>query len=205
MSRRSVKARRKRNCSKSAGIHESSILERAVSHRDRDAAAILYAKYFVHIKHYIASHIGPVPDVEDLAEEVFVQLCKGTADYHGRGNVEAYLHGIARNVIRRYLGRKAHTIRTIPIDLIEQSAVLSKIEPFPGEAGMLSGRELKKMVRDLKALLPPKAYEAVKVRLVEGLSPKQAARKLGCSVAALRKRLQRAAGILRCKIREKGN
>ena len=205
MSRRSVKAGRKRNCSRSARIDERSILERAVCHRDRDAAAILYAKYLVQIKHYIASHIGPVPDVEDLAEEVFVQLCKRTAHYDERGNVEAYLHSIARNVIRRYLRHKAHTIRTIPIDLIEQSAVLSKTEPYRGEAGMLSGRQFKKMVRDLKALLPPKAYEAVKVRLVEGLSPKQAARKLGCSVAAFRKRLQRAAGILRCKIREKGN
>lgn len=205
MSRRSVKAGRKRNCSRSPRIDERAILERAVCHRDRDAAAILYAKYFVHIKHYIASHIGPVPDVEDLAEEVFVQLCKRTAHYDGRGNVQAYLHGIARNVIRSYLRRQAHTIRTIPIDLIEQSGVLSKTEPYRGEGGVLSRREFKRMMQDLKVLLPPKTYEAVKVRLVEGLSAKEAARKLRCSPAAFRKRLQRAGRILRCKIRQKSD
>jgi RNA polymerase sigma-70 factor (ECF subfamily) len=205
MSSGSAKARRKGSCSRSAAIDDTPILERAVCNQDRDAAAILYAKYSVSIKHYIASHIGRVPDVEDLAEEVSVQLCKGTPDYDGRGNVEAYLHGIARNLIRRYLRRQAHTIRTVPIDLIKQRDVLSKTEPHRGELGVPSGREFKKMLQDLKALMPPKAYEAVELRLVKGLSAKQAAEKLGCSVDAFRKRLQRAARTLQCKIREKSD
>ena len=188
-----------------AATDERAVLERAVSHQDRDAAAILYAKYFVHIKRYIASHIGPVPDVEDLAEEVFVQLCKRTAHYDGRGNVEAYLYGIARNVVRRYLRRQAHTIRTTPVDLMKQCDVLSKTEPHRAELGLLSGREFKKMLRFLKGVLPPKAYQALKLRWVNGLSAKQAAEKLGCSVAAFRKRLQRAARILQCKIRQKSD
>jgi RNA polymerase sigma factor (sigma-70 family) len=108
-------------------------------------------------------------------------------------------------VIRSYLRRQARTIRTISIDLIKESDVLSKAEPYHDQVSMLSIRQVKKMLRDLKALLPRKNYEAVKVRVVEGLSAKQAAQKLGCSVAAFRKRLQRAAKILRCKIGQKSD
>ncbi len=205
MVRRPAKAGRKCACSRSAAISERSILQRAVCHHDKRAAAILYAKYFAETRHYITSRIGPVPDVEDLAEEVFVRLCRGAAHYDGRASVQAYLRGIARNVIRRHLRRQAHTIRTISIDLIKQSDVLSKTEPYRREGSMLSRRQVKKILKNLKGVLPPKAYEAVEVRLVEGLSVKQAARKLGCSVAAFRKRLQRAVGILRRKIGEKGN
>jgi DNA-directed RNA polymerase specialized sigma24 family protein len=77
MASRSAKAGWKRDYSSSAALDEKSILERAVCHRDKCAAAILYAKYLAETRHYIISHIGPVPDVDDLAEEAFVRLCKG--------------------------------------------------------------------------------------------------------------------------------
>lgn len=190
-------------CADSATTDERAVLERAVYDQDRNAVAILYAKYHWHIRHYIASHIGPVPDVEDLAQEVFVEICEGTPRYDGRRNVEAYLHGIARRVTRSYLWREAHTIRTIPVGLADELDVLRKSRPPRGEVGMLSEEEFNRVIQDSQALLPSKACEAVKVRFVEGLSAKQAAQKLGCSVDAFRKRLQRAVRTLRCKIRER--
>jgi len=198
-----------RPCENSAGAKpavpdERAILEQAVRDRDKHALAILYIKHVSHIKQYIALRIGHVADVDDLAEQVFVEICTGAARYDGRGNVQAYLQGIARKVIHGYFGRKARAIKTIPPGSIMQFDAPCEARSHRGEVRRPSRGEFNKMVQGFKAVLPPKAYEALRVRFIEGLCPRDAARKLGCSVDAFRKRLQRAIKILQCKIGEKG-
>jgi RNA polymerase sigma-70 factor (ECF subfamily) len=183
---------------------ETGILERAVRHHDKHALAILYIKHVSHIKQYIALRIGHVADVDDLAEQVFVEICRGAARYDGRGNVQAYLQGIARKVLHSYFRRKARATKVIPTGSITQYDALCEARSHRGEVRRPSRGEFNKMVQGFKAVLPPKAYEALRGKFIEGLCARDAARKLGCSVDAFRKRLQRAVKILQCKIGEKG-
>lgn len=80
----------------SVNINESLILKRAVYQQDRKAEEVLHAKYYPHMKRYIASRINSIADAEDLAQDVFVELCKGNGRYDGRRYVEGFLFGIAK-------------------------------------------------------------------------------------------------------------
>jgi predicted DNA-binding protein (UPF0251 family) len=54
-------------------------------------------------------------------------------------------------------------------------------------------------------LLTPKAREAVRLRFVEGLGPKEAAKKAGCSISALYKRLERAEKAIRKTLKDEND
>jgi RNA polymerase sigma-70 factor (ECF subfamily) len=158
--------------------------------QERETLAALYTKYYLNIKHYIASQIGSLTDAEDLAQNVFVQLCRSYDDRKIRKNNEVFLFGIARKIIARYYRDKRNSIKTVPIDSIRDSPISCEIlqdqalTPFPSQ-------QIKKL-EDAIEQLPPKAQEAFKLKYVERLRPKEAARKVGCSVDIFYKRLQRA-------------
>jgi RNA polymerase sigma-70 factor (ECF subfamily) len=192
-------------CANSAIIDGESILKRAVCHQDKDVVAILYTKYYEHIKHFIASHIGSVADVEDLTQDVFTELCKAMAHYDGRGTIKGYLFGIATNVIRNYIRHQQKNIKTIHIDATEDTSICPNIRPDHNIAGTLPEQEMKIMIRELKTKLSPKVYEAVALRFFERLPPKEAAHRIGCSVEAFKKRLQRAARVLEQIIKQRSD
>jgi len=63
--------------------------------------------------------------------------------------------------------------------------------------------QLKKIIiEEVAGQLPTKAYEAIKLRFIEGLCSKEDAQRAECSIDTFRKRLRRAGRILQ-KIREK--
>lgn len=43
--------------------------------------AVLHAKYYPHVKHYVACRVNGIADLEDLAQDVFVQICKEDKRY----------------------------------------------------------------------------------------------------------------------------
>ncbi len=165
-------------------------LKKIAQERKQQAIAVLYTKYYLNIKRYIASQIGSLTDSEDLTQNVFVQLCRSYDDRKIRKNDEVYLFGIARKIIGRYHRGKRNSIKTVPIDSNSESSVSCEIlqdqalTPFPSQ-------QIKKLEDAIKQL-PPKAQEAFKLKYVERLRPKEAARKVGCSVDIFYKRLQRA-------------
>lgn len=175
-------------------IDESLILERAIYRRDRKAVAVLHAKYYVHMKRYIASRISSMADANDLAQNVFVELCKGNGRYNGRGSVERYLFGIAKNAIRKYHQERTSSIKTIPIDSVNDIGV-KDVQQCP--VRQIEAQELKKAIEEAVAKLPPKARQAIKLRFIDGLSNKQAAQKAGCTPGIFYVRLSYALKTLR--------
>jgi len=177
-------------------IDESLILKRAIYQRNRKAVAVLHAKYYVHMKRYIASRINSIADADDLAQNVFVELCKGNGRYDGRGSVERYLFGIAKNAIRKYHRERAHSVKTIPIDSVYPIDT-GKVQQSRGPARQIEAQELKKIIEEAVDQLPPKAREAVKLRLVEGLEPEAAAKRAGCHVDTFYRRFYEGLKALR--------
>lgn len=180
------------------------ILKQAVYQQDREALALLYDKYYAHVKHYIARRIDSNENAEDLAQDVFVELCKNKDHYDGRGDVKWYLFGIARNMIRRYHRRKRRLPRIISIDRISEFGLDCVIRQPLNQAGQILSQNLKKLIEDSKSQLPPKAYEAIKLRYINGLCPKEAAYKTECSIKAFYARLERAMKRLRKIQRQRG-
>ena len=174
----------------SANIDECLILKRAIYRQDRKAVRVLQARYYHQMERYIGACIGSATYAKDLAQDIFVELCKGNGRYDGREDVERYLLGVARNLVRRYWRKKAKSGKTVPIEEIGDSLADSRdiglhrhiTEQVPTQVPDI---DIAKML----ARLPPKAREALKLRLIDGLSSREAAKKAGCSVGTFRKRI----------------
>ena len=169
-------------------IQDHILLSRIIYEKDREALGQLHTKYYSHIKQYIASRIDSIPDAEDLSQTVFFELCKGNSRYDGQRDAEAYLFGMARNLIGRYHRNKRKKPQTVQID-----SVGDIVDNFDVQQHQpISLKQLKIFLKDATEQLPPKAKDAIRARLIEGLTPKEAAQKAGCSTDTFYKRFDAA-------------
>lgn len=181
------------------------LLTWALNDKEPNALGVLYAKYHERLKRYIAQRIHSVTDAEDLAQEVFVRLWETRAHYEIKESVEAYLFAVARNVIALYLRKRKNHPRCIPIDSIDEVFANHSIQQNQKPSGQIIQHQLQKTVQDMAVRLSPKAYEAIRLRFIEGLSVKEAAQKAGCSVKAFYSRQERSLKELKQMIVEKEN
>ena len=190
--------RRKNNCganynttlklvTNAVNIQDGFLLRRAIHKKDREALGRLNTIYYPRIKRYIASYINLTEDVEDLAQSVFLELCKDDGSYKVCLNAEAYLLGIAKNLITLYYRSQNKQIKTIPINSMDEIAAdvqSTRLEQFSQQ----KCRELKGII----ARLPPKTKEAISLRLIDGFSIQQAANLAGCSMHTFCQRIYQA-------------
>ena len=181
----------------SINLGERILLKRAIYQRDKKAVEVLHTRHYQSILGFIADQVDFSVDAEDLAQNVFVELCKGNGCYDGRGNVKEYLFGIARNAIHRYHRERTNSIRTVPIDSIDDIGPSYDIQQQQDPVHQVSAQQLKEAIKDALAKLPPKARETIRLRFIEGLSSKEAAKRAGCSVNAFYKRLHDAVKALK--------
>jgi RNA polymerase sigma-70 factor (ECF subfamily) len=67
--------------------------------------ALLYRRHFQDVCRWVSYLMGPVPEVEDLVQEVFVVACKRLGTFRGDAKPSTWLYGIARNVVRNHRRR----------------------------------------------------------------------------------------------------
>ncbi|OHB79640.1 MAG: hypothetical protein A2Z25_00500 [Planctomycetes bacterium RBG_16_55_9] len=178
-------------------IDDTLLLMRAACHQDKRALVTLYLKYAPHVKSYIASHISSVADTEDLVQEVFLHVFQGKGHYDSNKGVKPYILGIARNMIRRYRLRMETAHRLMPADSMDDLSLNHHIRERLDPGARIGVDHFKRIVRAMETGLPPKARDAVRLRFIEGLSVKEAAKKAGYSVGAFYARLERAIKALR--------
>lgn len=169
-------------------IEDIILLRRAIHDKDREALGRLNILYYPRIKRYIASRVNLTEDAEDLAQRVFLELCMGTSHYDGQRDAEAYLFGVARNIIGHYYRNKKEQPQTVQIDSVCDIVADCDVQ----QHRPVSLQELKEFLEDVTGRLPPKAREAARLRLGEGLTTKKAAEKCGCSTEAFYKRFHAA-------------
>jgi RNA polymerase sigma factor (sigma-70 family) len=177
-------------------IDDTLLLTRVVFQQDKRALAIIYLKYSPKVESYIASYIYSITDTEDLVQDVFLQICRGKGNYNSSKGAEQYIFGIARNMIRKYQREKEKSPESVPADSLNGFFPKFHFRERTDPKRQITEQQFRKIIEVIKTGLPPKAREAVRLRLIEGLSPKEAAKKSGCSIKAFYKRLERAIKIL---------
>ncbi|MHC4739671.1 MAG: RNA polymerase sigma factor [Planctomycetota bacterium] len=158
-------------------VKDRILLRRAIYQKDRKALGRLHSIYYPRIKRYIASRVNSIPDAEDLTQGVFFELCNDEDTYREYQDAEAYLFGIAKNLIALYYRSQSKQVKTISMESVGETA--ADVQQKPAE--QISQQELKD-IKDLIARLPPKAQEAIRLIFIEGLSLKEAAKRTGCSI-----------------------
>jgi len=152
------------------------------------------SKYYSGVKHYIASKMGNYNDAEDLAQSVFLEFYRKNNRDGDLQNQEAYLFGIARNLIARYYQDKQKQPITIPIATMEEECSIRKERDHTDQ---LSSQKLKETLKKSLEQLPPGDYETIRLCLSGNLSLKETAQRARIPIPVFYKRYQRALKILR--------
>ena len=152
-------------------------------------------KYYPGIKRYIVSRIRNPDEAEDLTQRVFLEFYQNNNGDRDIQNPKAYLFGIARNLVGDYYSQKNRQSRFLRID----SEITERISN--DNYGKNSrARDLIEEIEAIISQLPPKAREAVELRLVDDLSYKEAARKADCPVGMFYDRFYEGMKILKEKM-----
>jgi len=165
----------------------TSTVERAAA-GDRAAFAQLYRQYARPIFRRLARLVGPVPEREDLLQQVFLKLHGALPGFRGDSSFETFLHRIAVTVAYDHLRRR----RRNPLG----AATTDQLDELPGgeAADEASARasEMRRLVALLDRVKPDKRI-AFALFAFEGLSIPEIAVLVGAREPAVRQRIHHAA------------
>jgi RNA polymerase sigma factor (sigma-70 family) len=171
---------------------DAVLLERFARHRDTSAFEALVERYARLVWSVCRRVLADVHDCEDVFQAVFVVLARKAPSLHGRGSLAGWLHTIS---VRLALKAKAR-----------RRQVASAIEQIPTTAfrdalAELTGRELLWALDEEIRNLPDSLREAVVLCCLEGLSRDEAAARAGCTLPAIKARLERGRDLLRRRLK----
>lgn len=167
-------------------------MERA-ARGDEGAFGALYDRRQGGIYRFALQMSGSREIAEEVTQEAFITLARGLSRYEAaRGTVSAYLYGIARKLVLRWIERDRG---------FENG---DAVEAIVGESGPLEGllqSETVEAVRRAVLALPASYREAVVLCDLQEMSYEEAAEAMGCPVGTVRSRLNRGRALLAERLR----
>jgi RNA polymerase sigma-70 factor (ECF subfamily) len=195
--------------SREDGDPEAQLLDR-LKQRDEQAFLDIYDRHRLPVYRFLMHMTGSVAIAEDLTQGVFVAIldaiCSGTMGQFdpGKGTLEGYLLGIARNLAREE-HRKTH--RLVALESVFETPEWNRLlDRFCRESQTHDGETLLAAQSELKLLYSaildlPQAYrETVVLCSLQEKSYQEAAAILQCSEGTVASRLHRAKALLATKM-----
>ena len=173
---------------------------RAAQAGDREAFDALITRYR-DVVYSVAYRFARDPDLAlDLAQDVFIRAYRGIKSFRGRSSFSTWLYRIAMNTCIDYTRKQSRSVssRSVPEEVAEFA------DTVPGERGpfldpsenALAGELGEQIERAIDAL--PSYHKSVFVLYeIEGLSYKEIAEVVGCSIGTVMSRLHYARRKLR--------
>jgi RNA polymerase sigma-70 factor (ECF subfamily) len=159
---------------------------------DREAFSAIYRAHHGAVFRFALYLTGDRERAGEITQEVFVWLIYHPSAFDPeRGDLAAFLGGVARQTLRR---RRREEQRWLPLNELAAGAA-----PPPEIADSEDAAELWKAI----ASLPERYREAVILCDMEEMSNEQAAATLGCAVGTIWSRLHRAHELLQRKLQGK--
>ncbi len=179
---------------------DADLLTRSLA-GDECAFVALYGRLKAGIFRYAFYMTSSKTAAEEVTQEVFITLLKDGCGYReNRGDVGAFVFGIARNFVRR-IERRERPYLPLPI---RDSSLESLASTLVAQSDDLSGRmirdEVREKVQAAIASLPDHYRQPVVLCDLCELSYEDAAARLDCAVGAIRSRVNRAHAILAQKL-----
>jgi len=170
-------------------MSDHALLERALA-GDEDAFTALYRMRHAPVYRFALQMTGNVVIAQDVTQEVFITLLEhGRRFDESRGTLASFLYGIARNLVRRGIGRDRD------MELITDFACEED------QLGDLTRRETIEQVRRAVLSLPDMYREVVVLCDLQDLSYEDAAAAVDCPVGTVRSRLNRGRAMLARKLK----
>jgi RNA polymerase sigma-70 factor (ECF subfamily) len=139
---------------------------------DRSALAFLYVRYATEVEQYVASIVGDQHEAEDITQDVFLKLMRVIGSYTQRGvPFVGWLRRVARNAAVDHLRSR----RLVPV---------GEVRDTDGTREQ-SGSERVRELRYALERLPHAQREVLVLRHLAGLRPREIARVLDKTEAAV--------------------
>jgi RNA polymerase sigma-70 factor, ECF subfamily len=159
---------------------------------DEEAFLTLYHRHQGSIFRFALHMSGQRETAEEITQEVFLALLSESRKYLAeRGDLQAYLIGVARNKVRRQIRQS------------RGFASLGQTEPAVAAESLeaVSRQQEARALRAAILSLPANYREVVVLCDLENMDYAQAAQHLECAIGTVRSRLHRARMILGSKLR----
>lgn len=173
-------------------VHSQSATAPSIPHRSPPAWEELASR----LRPFIRRRVGEGADVEDVLQDILLRIHRGLPGLHDRERLEPWIYRLARNAIADHLRARVRR-RTValgePLDGGEDATAPT------GDAGddREVARALAVVLGGFVERLPEPYREAVRLVDLEGVSHKEAARRLGLSISGAKSRVQRGRAKLR--------
>jgi len=159
---------------------------------DSSALDALLAKYWSPLTMFIARMTGSPEAAEDAVQETFCRLWERRRTWRVEGSVGGLLFRLARNIA---ISEHRH------LQAEERAAsIAGETLPTHHDAPELPDAELRAVLEDAIATLPPRRREVFLLRVVHELSYKEIAAVMGTSPQTVANQLSHALGELRKKL-----
>jgi RNA polymerase sigma-70 factor, ECF subfamily len=176
------------------------VLLRRAAKGDEEAFLLLYRRYQAAMYRFALRMTGSTWAAEEIVQDVFMTLLRDPKKYDAsRGALGAFLYGVARNRVMKYLERLP---REVALEEKSEDGAGSGIvlQDASTPASWLEKRERVRQVRDAVQELPVEFREAVVLCELEELSYEEAAQMAGCPIGTIRSRLHRGKALLMAKL-----
>lgn len=136
------------------------------------------------VRGWVARHIGPREDLDDITQEALVQIALALDRFRGESSLDTYAHRIA---IRVALAQRTRS-RRAPQPVLH---LVPEAEDARDPESIASQRQSIRALYDALDALHATRRTAFVLTAIEGLSHEDAAAIEGVSIATLRQRLKR--------------
>lgn len=151
---------------------------------DRAAFTEIFRRHRADVARLVFRMMGPVPDAEDLIQEVFLQVHRSLGEFRGQSKFTTWLHRVTVNVVlmARRAARSRPALTAEPMDEGRADDQL-----LPDEDAVRAQRIA--AFRRLLERLPEKKRTVYILHELEGLPPAEIAEIVGAPVLTVRTRL----------------
>jgi len=173
-------------------VNDAEAVRRAQG--DPDAFEHIYRKYAPRLNRWVTQEVRSNDVALDIVAETFAQLLASAHRFRGTDDsaAAAWLDGIARNLVRRYVRRKV-----VGNAARRRLAISEELTRLPDSAEASSDNALEAAL----AALPRLERQAVELRVVHELPYADIAARLGARPDAVRARVSRGLRSLRAQLR----
>ena len=169
---------------------------------DDQAFTALYRRHQGQVYRFALLMSGSVGVAEDVTQEVFMVLIREAHRYDPeRGQLSAFLYGVARNYVLRCIERDRSYVPFIEESGEGEAIPLPQLIDRDDPLGNVTRNELIRLVRQAVVALPARYREAVVLCDFQELSYAEAAKVLDCPVGTVGSRLHRGHSLLLERLR----
>lgn len=174
--------------SKPAGAPEhyrDQVLVTRAQRGDRDALGELFMRHLSSVRRLLVSVLGPATDLDDLAQDVFLQVHRSLKKFRGDSRFTTWLHRIVINVAVSHLRKKTRAQKLaerLAADLDREDA-----NQTPHDSSL--GKEMARRLYAILETVSPKRRAAFVLYHIEGRSLEELARLMGIPRATAKSRV----------------